>query len=170
MNRVKRWTMTSWVDGVLAQIENHEANVDAAIVRVRKPSSKAPSKPQPSALLAGGAAVLIPLLWAAFRTLLRSHAGRRWLRSDWGSSRSPPGSNVGRARLESNEAKSLLGNLSILRFLQSRAIDTFLISLASTSTYTIFGFSVPNGFSTNLCRPDESVSRRGVLPSNFFPS
>jgi hypothetical protein len=116
MNRVKRWTMTmtSWVDGVLAQIENHEANVDAAIVRVRK--------------------------------------------------------STGRARFESNEAKSLLGNLSILRFLQSRAIDTFLISLASTSTYTIFGFSVPNGFSTNLCRPDESVSRRGVLPSNFFPS
>jgi hypothetical protein len=42
MNRVKRWTMTmtSWVDGVLAQIENHEANVDAAIVRVRKSSAR----------------------------------------------------------------------------------------------------------------------------------
>jgi len=43
MNRVKRWTvtMTSWVDGVLAQIENHEANVDAAIVRVRKSTARA---------------------------------------------------------------------------------------------------------------------------------
>lgn len=43
MNRMKRWTMsvTSWVDGVLAQIENHEANVDAAIVRVRKSTARA---------------------------------------------------------------------------------------------------------------------------------
>jgi phage shock protein A len=43
MNRVKRWTMTmtSWVDGVLAQIENHEANVDAAIVRARKSTARA---------------------------------------------------------------------------------------------------------------------------------
>lgn len=43
MNRVKRWTMsvTSWVDGVLAQVENHEANVDAAIVRVRKSVARA---------------------------------------------------------------------------------------------------------------------------------
>jgi hypothetical protein len=41
MNRVKRWTMTSWVDGVLAQIENHEANVDAAIVSVRKSTARA---------------------------------------------------------------------------------------------------------------------------------
>jgi len=40
---MKRWTMsvTSWVDGVLAQIENHEANVDAAIVRVRKSTARA---------------------------------------------------------------------------------------------------------------------------------
>jgi len=43
MNRVKRWTMsvTSWVDGVLAQVENHEANVDAAIVRVRQSVARA---------------------------------------------------------------------------------------------------------------------------------
>lgn len=43
MNRMKRWTMsvTSWVDGVLAQIENHEANADAAIVRVRKSTARA---------------------------------------------------------------------------------------------------------------------------------
>ena len=43
MSRMKRWTMsvTSWVDGVLAQIENHEANVDAAIVRVRKSTARA---------------------------------------------------------------------------------------------------------------------------------
>ena len=54
--------------------------------------------------------------------------------------------------------------------LQSRAIDTFLVLFASTTTYTVFGLSVPNGFSTNLCRPDDSVSRRGVLPSDFLPS
>jgi phage shock protein A len=43
VNRVKRWTMsvTSWVDGVLAQVENHEATVDAAIVRVRKSVARA---------------------------------------------------------------------------------------------------------------------------------
>lgn len=43
MNRVKRWTMTvtSWVDGVLAQVENHEANVDAAVVRVRRSIARA---------------------------------------------------------------------------------------------------------------------------------
>jgi len=43
MNRVKRWTMsvTSWVDGVLAQVENHEANVDAAIIAVRKSVARA---------------------------------------------------------------------------------------------------------------------------------
>ena len=74
------------------------------------------------------------------------------------------------AALQSTDAKSLLGNLSIVRFLQSRAIDIFLVLLASTSTYTVFGLSVPNGLSSNLCRPDDSVSRRGVLPSNFFPS
>jgi phage shock protein A len=34
-------SVTSWVDGVLAQIENHEANVDAAIVRVRKSTARA---------------------------------------------------------------------------------------------------------------------------------
>ena len=28
--------MTSWVDGVLAQIENHEATVSSAIGRVRQ--------------------------------------------------------------------------------------------------------------------------------------
>ena len=43
MNRVKRWSMSvsSWVDGVLAQVENHEASVDAAIVRVRKSIARA---------------------------------------------------------------------------------------------------------------------------------
>ncbi len=43
MNRVKRWTMsvTSWVDGVLAQVENHEAAVSAAIGRVRQSTARA---------------------------------------------------------------------------------------------------------------------------------
>ncbi len=36
MSRMKRWTMsvTSWVDGILAQVENHEAAVSAAVGRV----------------------------------------------------------------------------------------------------------------------------------------
>lgn len=43
MNRVKRWTMsvTSWVDHVLAQVENHEAAVGAAIAQVRKSTAEA---------------------------------------------------------------------------------------------------------------------------------
>lgn len=43
MNRVKRWTMsvTSWVDGVLAQVENHEAAVSSAIGRVRQSTARA---------------------------------------------------------------------------------------------------------------------------------
>ncbi len=43
MNRVKRWTMsvTSWVDGVLAQVENHEATVNSAIARVRRSTAQA---------------------------------------------------------------------------------------------------------------------------------
>ena len=43
MNRMKRWTMsvTSWVDGVLAQVENHEAAVGAAIGRVRQSTARA---------------------------------------------------------------------------------------------------------------------------------
>jgi len=43
MNRMKRWTMsvTSWVDGVLAQVENHEAAVSAAIGRVRQATARA---------------------------------------------------------------------------------------------------------------------------------
>jgi phage shock protein A len=40
---MKRWTMsvTSWVDGVLAQVENHEAAVNAAIQRVRQSTARA---------------------------------------------------------------------------------------------------------------------------------
>ena len=43
MNRMKRWTMsvTSWVDGVLAQVENHEAAVSAAVGRVRQSTARA---------------------------------------------------------------------------------------------------------------------------------
>ncbi len=43
MNRMKRWTMsvTSWVDGVLAQVENHDAAVSAAIGRVRQSTARA---------------------------------------------------------------------------------------------------------------------------------
>jgi phage shock protein A len=43
MNRVKRWTMsvTSWVDQVLAQVENHEATVSSAIGRVRHSTARA---------------------------------------------------------------------------------------------------------------------------------
>ena len=43
MNKVKRWTMSvsSWVDGKLAQIENHEATVSAAIGRVRQSTARA---------------------------------------------------------------------------------------------------------------------------------
>ena len=43
MGRMKRWTMsvTSWVDGVLAHMVNHEAIVDAAIVRGRKSTARA---------------------------------------------------------------------------------------------------------------------------------
>lgn len=43
MNRMKRWTMsvTSWVDGVLAQVENHEAAVAAAVGRVRQSTARA---------------------------------------------------------------------------------------------------------------------------------
>ena len=43
MNRMKRWkmSMTSWVDGVLAQIENHEASVSSAIGRVRQSTARA---------------------------------------------------------------------------------------------------------------------------------
>lgn len=43
MNRMKQWTMsvTSWVDAVLAQVENHEAAVSAAIGRVRQSTARA---------------------------------------------------------------------------------------------------------------------------------
>jgi phage shock protein A len=43
MNRMERWTMsvTSWVDGVLAQVENHEAAVSSAIGRVRQATARA---------------------------------------------------------------------------------------------------------------------------------
>jgi len=43
MSRMKRWTMsvTSWVDGVLAQVENHEATVTSAIARVRRSTAEA---------------------------------------------------------------------------------------------------------------------------------
>ena len=43
MNRMRRWKMsvTSWVDGVLAQIENHEATVSSAIGRVRQSAARA---------------------------------------------------------------------------------------------------------------------------------
>lgn len=43
MNRVKRWavSVTGWVDQALAQIENHEATVTGAIVRVRQSAARA---------------------------------------------------------------------------------------------------------------------------------
>lgn len=43
MRRITRWKMslTSWVDGVLAQIENHEAAVNAAISRIRQSTARA---------------------------------------------------------------------------------------------------------------------------------
>jgi len=43
MNRMRRWKMsvTSWVDGMLAQVENHEAAVSAAIGRVRQSTARA---------------------------------------------------------------------------------------------------------------------------------
>ena len=43
MKRMRRWKMsvTSWVDGVLAQIENHEATVSSAIGRVRQSTARA---------------------------------------------------------------------------------------------------------------------------------
>jgi len=43
MSRMRRWKMsvTGWVDGVLAQIENHEATVSSAIGRVRQSSARA---------------------------------------------------------------------------------------------------------------------------------
>lgn len=43
MSRMQRWkiSVTSWVDGVLAQIENHEASVTAAIARVRQSTARA---------------------------------------------------------------------------------------------------------------------------------
>ena len=43
MSRMQRWKMsvTGWVDGVLAQIENHEATVSSAIDRVRQSSARA---------------------------------------------------------------------------------------------------------------------------------
>lgn len=43
MSRMQRWKMsvTGWVDGVLAQIENHEAAVSSAIGRVRQSSARA---------------------------------------------------------------------------------------------------------------------------------
>lgn len=43
MNRMHRWKMsvTGWVDGVLAQIENHEATVTSAIGRVRQAAARA---------------------------------------------------------------------------------------------------------------------------------
>jgi phage shock protein A len=42
MSRMKRWTMsvTSWVDGMLAQVENHEASVSGAIGRVRQATAR----------------------------------------------------------------------------------------------------------------------------------
>lgn len=42
MGRMKRWTMsvTSWVDGVLAQVENHEAAVSSSIGRVRQATAR----------------------------------------------------------------------------------------------------------------------------------
>jgi phage shock protein A len=43
MTRMKRWTMsvTSWVDGLLAQVENQEAIVASAIGRVRQSMARA---------------------------------------------------------------------------------------------------------------------------------
>jgi len=43
MSRIQRWKMsvTGWVDGVLAQIENHEATVSTAIGRVRQATARA---------------------------------------------------------------------------------------------------------------------------------
>ena len=43
MSRIQRWklSMTSWVDGVLSQIENHEAAVNAAIGDVRQATARA---------------------------------------------------------------------------------------------------------------------------------
>jgi phage shock protein A len=43
MSRMQRWKMsvTGWVDGVLAQIENHEATVTASIGRVRQATARA---------------------------------------------------------------------------------------------------------------------------------
>lgn len=43
MSRMHRWKMsvTGWVDGVLAQIENHEATVSSAIGRVRQSAARA---------------------------------------------------------------------------------------------------------------------------------
>ena len=43
MSRIHRWklSVTSWVDGMLAQIENHEAAVNAAITRVRQSTARA---------------------------------------------------------------------------------------------------------------------------------
>lgn len=42
MSRMKRWTMSvsSWVDGMLAQVENHEAAVSSAIGRVRQATAR----------------------------------------------------------------------------------------------------------------------------------
>ena len=42
MSRMKRWTMSvsSWVDGMLAQVENHEAAVSCAIGRVRQATAR----------------------------------------------------------------------------------------------------------------------------------
>ncbi len=42
MSKMKRWTvsMSSWVDGMLAQVENHEASVSAAIGRVRQATAR----------------------------------------------------------------------------------------------------------------------------------
>jgi len=43
MSRIHRWKMsvTGWVDGVLAQIENHEATVRSAMARVRQSTARA---------------------------------------------------------------------------------------------------------------------------------
>ena len=43
MSRIHSWklSVTSWVDGMLAQIENHEAAVNAAISRVRQSTARA---------------------------------------------------------------------------------------------------------------------------------
>ncbi len=43
MKRMQRWkiSVTSWVDGVVAQIENHEATVSSAISRVRQSTARA---------------------------------------------------------------------------------------------------------------------------------